>query len=91
MPRRQIWFGFVTRLSFWQGARDAATPGEWRYENLNWIGTPLFAVSAIQGPGASGPLLFDNIEPDANSYNNIEFIVAAHNHESCAMNSERNV
>jgi hypothetical protein len=56
-----------------------ATPGEWRYENLNWVGSPLFAVFASSGPADRGKVLFDNIEPDSNSYNNIEFIIAAHN------------
>jgi len=56
-----------------------ATPGEWRYENLNWIGSPLFGVYASQGPGDRGKVLLDNVDTDANSYNNIEFIIAAHN------------
>lgn len=56
-----------------------ASQGAWRYENLNWIGTPLFGVYASQGPGDRGQVLFDNVDTDANSYNNIEFIIAAHN------------
>lgn len=55
-----------------------ATPGAWSYENLNWVGTPLFAVRASAKPNDRGITIFDNIEPDANSYNNIEFITEAH-------------
>lgn len=54
-----------------------ATPGTWSYENLNWVGTPLFAVHASTKPNDRGVTIFDNIEPDANSYNNVEFITEA--------------
>lgn len=58
-------------------ARDIianATPGAWSYENLNWVGRPLFAVYASDRPNERGVRVFNNIDPDANSYNNVEFI-----------------
>lgn len=56
-----------------------ASAGEWRYENLNWVGTPLFRIYASSDPVDRSVTVFDNIEPDNYSYNNVDFVVTAQN------------
>lgn len=56
---------------------DNATPGQWRFENLNWIGTPIFGVYTSPKQFERGQTLFDNIDPVSGSYYNVEFLTAA--------------
>lgn len=54
-----------------------ATPGEWHFENVNWIGPTLFSVYASDQPNLRGTEIFSNISPDAKGYDNMEFVTAA--------------
>lgn len=54
-----------------------ATPGTWKYDNLNWVGPPLFAIYASDKPNERGVTIFDNIDPDAKGYSNVEFFTEA--------------
>ncbi len=56
-----------------------ATPGEWHFENVNWIGPTLFSVYASDKPNERGTEIFSNISPDSKGYDNMEFVTAARN------------